>query len=62
MTYNAGPGSKDKPTIVHQVLTAIQSGGIEAANKIMENSYLDKSVGGVQDRRYFEAEALLMDD
>jgi GH24 family phage-related lysozyme (muramidase) len=59
MTYNAGPGNEKNKTIVHQVLEAMQSGGIAAANKIMENSYLNKADGGVQDRRYFEAQAFI---
>lgn len=59
MTYNAGPGHEKNQTIVHQVLTAMQSGGVEAANKVMENSYLNNAVGGVQDRRYFEAQAFI---
>ncbi|UWY26419.1 glycoside hydrolase family protein [Flavobacterium sp. TR2] len=59
MTYNVGPGSDKNQNIVHQVLSAMQSGGVEAANKIMENSYLNKEVGGIQDRRYFEAQAFI---
>jgi GH24 family phage-related lysozyme (muramidase) len=59
MTYNAGPGNEKNQTIVHQVLEAMKSGGVLAANKIMENSYLNKAVGGLQDRRYFEAQAFI---
>ena len=42
-----------------QVLEAMQSGGVTAANTIMENSYLNKADGGVQDRRYFETQAFI---
>ncbi|MDR7370782.1 hypothetical protein [Flavobacterium aquidurense] len=44
---------------MHQLLEAMQSGGVAAANTIMENSYLNKGDGGVQDRRYFEAQAFI---
>lgn len=59
MAYNAGVGSETNKTIVHNVLVAMQSGGVSAANKIMENSYLNKNDGGLQDRRYFEAQAFI---
>ncbi|UUF12123.1 MULTISPECIES: glycoside hydrolase family protein [Flavobacterium] len=59
MTYNGGPGSNENRTLTHQVLEAMKSGGVAAANKIMENSYLNKVDGGLQDRRYFEAQAFI---
>lgn len=59
MAYNAGIGSEKDKTIAHNVLVAMQSGGISAANKIMENSYLNNKDGGLQDRRYFQAQAFV---
>lgn len=58
MAYNAGPGSVSNPTITHQVLTAMKSGGVSAANDVCIKFYTNET-GGEQDRKYFEAQAFI---
>lgn len=58
MAYNAGPGSVNNPTITHQVLTAMKSGGVLAANDLCIKFYTNETAGE-QDRKYFEAQAFI---
>lgn len=37
----------------------MKSGGIDMANKIISDSYINQNNGGLTDRRYFEAQAFV---
>lgn len=52
MTFNGG-------NVVDTVLSAMKTGGVQAANSAFTNSYLNEVNGGVKDRRYFEAQAFI---
>lgn len=52
MTFNGG-------NIVDNILSAMKSGGVKAANSAFTNSYLNETNGGLKDRRYFEAQAFI---
>jgi len=56
MTYNGG-NSPD--SILVAVLNGMKSGGIDVANKIITDSYINQNNGGLTDRRYFEAQAFV---
>lgn len=56
MAYNGGNGPD---SILTAVLNGMKSGGVTAANKVITNSYINETNGGVKDRRYFEAQAFV---
>lgn len=59
MFYNAGNGDGNN-SIGNQVLQALKSGGVEAANTTIQNAYLNADPhSGLMDRRYFEAQAFI---
>ncbi|QSB26061.1 hypothetical protein [Flavobacterium sp. CLA17] len=56
MAYNGGNSSD---SILVAVLNGMKSGGVDAANKIITDSYINQNNGGLKDRRYFEAQAFV---
>ena len=52
MTFNGG-------NLVDNILVAMKSGGVESANQVIKNMYINETNGGVKDRRYFNAEAFI---
>lgn len=58
MMYNAGLGSEKNPSITSQVLTAMKTQGVKAANDVCIKFYTNET-GGEQDRKYFEAQAFI---
>jgi GH24 family phage-related lysozyme (muramidase) len=59
MAYNAGLSEKkDQESVTYQVMNAMKTGGVGAANQIITNFY-QKETGGLQERRYFEAQAFI---
>jgi len=58
MTFNAGLGNDDNKTITYQVLTAMKTQGVKAANDICIKFYTNETAGE-QDRKYFEAQAFI---
>lgn len=58
MMYNAGLGSEKAPSITYQVLTAMKTQGVKAANDVCIKFYTNET-GGEQERKYFEAQAFI---
>lgn len=58
MAYNAGIGNEDNKTITYQVLTAMKTQGVKAANDVCIKFYTNET-GGEQERKYFEAQAFI---
>ncbi len=52
LTFNGG-------NLVDGILKAMKDGGVVSANDAFTNAYINETNGGVQDRRYFEAQAFI---
>lgn len=58
MAYNAGIGNEDNKIITYQVLTAMKTQGVKAANDVCIKFYTNET-GGEQERKCFEAQAFI---